>query len=162
MKEILIDIEKCLGCKSCEIACAVEHSNSKQLFSSIFEKKLSQKRVFVEKNLKNSIPIQCRNCENSPCILACMTGAMYKDSRGITVCDEYKCVGCFMCIMVCPIGVINISKYQRKIIKCDRCPDRDIPACVNACPTGALKYENVDKFTYNKRKGFISNINLQQ
>jgi carbon-monoxide dehydrogenase iron sulfur subunit len=160
MKEITIDISKCTGCKSCEIACRVEHSLSKNLFTAISEDKLPQKRVFVETNGINKIPIQCRNCEDSPCITACMTGAMHKDSRGIAICDEYKCIGCFMCIMVCPFGVINISRYEKKVLKCDRCPDRDIPACVNACPTGAIKYEEVDEFVYNKRKGFVNSIEL--
>ncbi len=160
MKEILIDIEKCVGCKSCEIACRVEHSLTKNIFTSIFEEKLPQKRVFVEKNGDTVVPLQCRNCEDSPCITACMTGALYKDERGITICDEYKCIGCFMCIMVCPFGVINISRYERKIIKCDRCPERDVPACVEACPTGALRYEPATDFSRNRRKGFIGNLVL--
>ncbi len=160
MKEILINIEKCVACKSCEIACRVEHSESKNLFTAIFEEKLPQKRVFVESNDSLKVPLQCRNCNESPCITACITGAMYKDSRGFTICNEDRCIGCFMCVMVCPFGIINISRYEKKVVKCDRCPDRDIPACVNACPTGALMYENVENFSANKREGFVGNITL--
>ncbi len=160
MKDITIDISKCTGCKSCEIACRVEHSLSKNLFQAIFQERLPQKRVFVETNDNYKVPIQCRNCEESPCITACMTGAMYRDSRGFAICDESKCIGCFMCVMVCPFGVINISKYEKKVLKCDRCPDRDVPACVNACPTGALKFEDVEDFVISKRKGFVNNIQL--
>ena len=161
MKELLINIEKCIGCKSCEIACRVEHSLSKNIFSAIFEKNLPQKRVFVEKvnTAPNGVvPIQCRNCEEAPCITACMTGAMHKDQRGVTICDENRCIGCFMCVMVCPFGVIAQHREEKKVIKCDRCPDIEIPACVNACPTKALTYEEIDDFSYAKRKGFVSKL----
>jgi len=163
MKELLIDIEKCVACKSCEIACRVEHSLSKNIFSAVFEKDLPQKRVFVEKTETapfNAAPIQCRNCEDSPCITACMTGAMYKDERGITLCNEDKCVGCFMCVMVCPFGIIVKKREERKIIKCDRCPDREVPACVEACPTKALSFEFVNDFSKFKRKKFFAGISV--
>ncbi len=156
MKEILIDIEKCMGCKSCEIACRVAHSKSKNLFDAIFEERLSQKRVFVENIDGIPIPIQCRHCEEAPCTIACMTGALYKDEKGITCYNESICVGCFMCVMVCPFGVINNNRYEKKIIKCDRCPDREIPSCVEACPTNALSFNIVEKFISNRRKKYLT------
>ncbi len=165
MKELLINIDKCVACKSCEIACRIEHSISKNLFNAVFEESLPQKRVFVEKsNIPTifGVPVQCRNCEDSPCITACMTGAMYKDERGITLCDEYRCVGCFMCVMVCPFGVIVKHREARRVVKCDRCPDRTIPACVEACPTKALTFEEVDDFAVVKRAGFISGLKLNE
>jgi carbon-monoxide dehydrogenase iron sulfur subunit len=90
-----------------------------------------------------------------------MTGAMHKDERGITICDEYRCIGCFMCVMVCPFGVIVKHREERRIIKCDRCPDRDVPACVNACPTGALTFKEIDEYSFNKRAGFILNLKAE-
>jgi carbon-monoxide dehydrogenase iron sulfur subunit len=150
MKEIFVNIDRCLGCLSCEIACRVEHSLTKNIFTSIFELRLPKKRVFVQSYKDKNIPLQCRNCEDSPCIKVCPTGAMHKDERGITICDEEKCIGCFMCVLACPFGVI--SEDRKKVVKCDRCPDREIPACVEACPTKALTFEEVKDFSATKRE----------
>lgn len=160
MKEILVNIEKCVACKSCEIACRVEHSISKNLFTAIFEEQLPKKRVFVEKIDDKVLPLQCRNCDDSPCITACMTGAMHKDERGVTICDEYKCVGCFMCVMVCPFGIIVPDLQLRNVIKCDRCPGREIPACVDACPTNALQFSDASTFSGDRRKFYVKNITI--
>lgn len=160
MKEILIDIEKCMGCKSCEIACRVAHSLTKNIFSAIFEEKLPQKRVFVEYVEGFPFPIQCRHCDEAPCTIACMTGALYKDENGITCYDESVCVGCFMCVMVCPFGIINKNRYKKRIVKCDRCPERDIPACVEACPTKALSFNEISNFSTDKRKKYLTDITL--
>jgi carbon-monoxide dehydrogenase iron sulfur subunit len=162
MKELLINIEKCVACKSCEIACRTEHSVHKNFLKAVFEDNLPQKRIFVEKSFSKNVyavPIQCRNCEDSPCITACMTGAMYKDERGVTVCDEFRCVGCFMCVSVCPFGIIVKHRVERRVVKCDRCPESDVPACVKACPTKALVFEEPDNFAIDKRKGFITGLN---
>jgi carbon-monoxide dehydrogenase iron sulfur subunit len=49
-----------------------------------------------------------------------------------------KCVGCWSCIMVCPIGAIKRNEESHQALKCDHCPDLETPACITACPTGAL------------------------
>jgi len=137
MEKIFCDIRKCLGCKSCEIACAVEHSASKNIFQAIMEEKKPRQRVVVRSTSKEPFPLRCRHCEDAPCVQACMSGAMYKDEQGVTRHDPDKCVGCWMCIMVCPFGAI--SRQENLALKCDLCPDReDSFACVEACPTNAL------------------------
>ncbi len=77
MKELLIQAERCLGCRSCELACAVEHSAAKNLLSSINEEPRPQYRVHVTSDGKSSLPLQCRNCEDAPCLTACLTGALH-------------------------------------------------------------------------------------
>ncbi len=156
MKEILIDMEKCMGCKSCEIACRIAHSETKSIYTAIFERKLPQKRVYVESIDGFPVPIQCRHCEEAPCTISCMTGALYKDENGFTCYNESICVGCFMCVMVCPFGIINRNRYEKKIVKCDRCPDREIPACVEACLTKALTFKEVEEFSIDKRKRYLT------
>lgn len=140
MKKIFCDIKKCIGCSACEIACAIEHSKSKKINEAIKEIPLPIKRrkaQAVDKGI--TISTGCHHCEDAPCVTACMSGAMYKDKKtGETKHDEDRCVGCWMCVMTCPFGALTRQKQDKIVVKCDLCPDRDTPACVEACPTGAL------------------------
>lgn len=137
--KISCDIRKCLGCRTCELACAVEHSKSKELVLAILEKPLPKKRRRVDAIDDKVISFGCQHCEDAPCVTACMSGAMYKDPHtGETKHDRDKCVGCWMCIMVCPFGAIIQDVTDKVAVKCDLCPDRDDYACVTACPTKAL------------------------
>jgi carbon-monoxide dehydrogenase iron sulfur subunit len=146
-KEIFIRIERCTGCRSCEVACAVEHSTSKSLFAAIGETPVPRKRLYIEPSKEFNIPLLCRHCEDAPCMRACQTGALSQDAMTRVVShDPDKCIGCWMCTMVCPYGVIGRLKEQRVAVKCDRCPERDEPACVGACPTRALVYSEEEAF----------------
>ena len=151
MKKIYCDIKKCLGCGSCEIACAVEHSRSKTLYMAIKEDKLPIKRrkaQFINKSV--AISTGCHHCEDAPCVAACMSAAMYKDKKtGQTMHDVDKCVGCWMCVMSCPFGALTRERQEKVIVKCDLCPDRDMPACVEACHTGALFFGALKEFKEN-------------
>ena len=145
--KIYCDITKCVGCKSCEMTCAVEHSNSKNIYSAIKEKPLPQKRVKTEFVGRKVISLHCQHCEDAPCIKACMSGALSKDKKtGATLHDKDKCVGCWMCVMVCPFGAIVRDVENHIAVKCDLCPDREDYACVLACPTGALFAGTKDEF----------------
>jgi carbon-monoxide dehydrogenase iron sulfur subunit len=146
MKRVLANLKLCLGCKTCELACAIEHSKSKELFKTIYEEKPPTKRVRVSKSELVPFPIRCQHCEDAPCVAACISGAMSKDKDGRTVHDEDKCVGCWMCIMACPFGALARDDKKKVVFKCDLCPDRETPACVEACPTRALYFGTVNSF----------------
>ena len=76
-KEIFVRLDRCLGCHSCELACSVEHSQSKSLYSAISEKPTPQSRVYVEWVAPdNRLPVLCRHCEDAPCMHACICGAI--------------------------------------------------------------------------------------
>ena len=152
MKEVLIRADRCLGCRSCQIACAVEHSASKNLFGAIAESPVPRYRLFVEKADGLNIPLTCRHCDPAPCAEACIAGSITKDARGAVVQKEDRCIGCWTCVMVCPYGVVGSRLDEKVAVKCDRCPDREIPACVGACPTKALLFAEVDEFAAATRK----------
>ncbi|WP_227766887.1 4Fe-4S dicluster domain-containing protein [Zhaonella formicivorans] len=143
MKEIFVDLDKCVGCLTCTLACAAEHSNSKDIVGAMLEKVRS--RIAVESVGGKPVPLMCRHCEEPACVDACMTGAMQKDKvTGIVTNEghEQKCVGCWMCIMACPYGVITpVEGETRLALKCDRCGGKEVPACVASCPQGALIYD---------------------
>jgi carbon-monoxide dehydrogenase iron sulfur subunit len=148
MKRVYCKIQQCLSCRSCEIACAVAHSESKDLARAVQEYPLPKHRIHVESidekgspYAARSIALQCRHCEEPLCIQACISGGISRHKEtGEVLSDPDKCVACWSCIMVCPFGVIVRYEDCHRAVKCDHCPDRDHPACVQACPTRALLY----------------------
>lgn len=143
-KEIFVRLDRCVGCHSCELACAVEHSESKSLFGAMTETPAPRKRLYIE---EQKVPLLCRHCEDAPCVRVCRTGALLQDelTRLVTQ-DTDRCIGCWMCVMVCPYGVVGRLQERRVAVKCDRCPDRESPACTAACPTGALVFAEEEAF----------------
>lgn len=159
MKEVFVRIDRCVGCRSCELACAVEHSRSKVLFEAIHELPRPKRRLYVEQIENRKVPFLCRHCEDAPCVRACRTKALTQDpiTRVVSHNPE-NCIGCWLCAMTCPYGVINREDERRIAVKCDRCPERDEPACVSACPTGALVFAEEPEFAKIVRRDTISRV----
>lgn len=159
MKTVFVHPERCIGCKQCEAACAVAHSQSKNLFWSIFETPIPKPLIHAEPGLRlnTSFPNKCRHCDPAPCISACPTNAIHRaqDFSEIVLIDAGKCIACGMCAMVCPFDVItyhaSAAAPQKTLvaIKCDHCIDRQrqgqIPACVEACKVRALEFGEINE-----------------
>ncbi len=142
MKRIVIHEEFCIGCRLCEIHCLVQRSKSKKIIKAFrFEKDQIVPGVQVEQSGYVSFALQCRHCDEAPCIEACLSGAMYRDPEtGAVLCDTDRCVGCWMCIMVCPVGAIQRGAEKRVASKCDLCMGEEVPACVANCPNEAIVF----------------------
>jgi carbon-monoxide dehydrogenase iron sulfur subunit len=156
-KTIVINIEKCLACKSCEIACALAHSKSEVLEEAVAESPRPQRMVTVEAAGEFGVPMQCRHCEAPPCVEICPTGAVQRQSeQGPIVVEKQLCIGCKLCILICPFGVLRIGPEGRAVIKCDMCFERiekgQEPACVEACPTKSLKLVSLQELTKSRRR----------
>jgi formate dehydrogenase iron-sulfur subunit len=138
-KAILIDITKCIGCRSCEQACKSIHG-----FPPQSESKLSPTALtVVEERGERYVRRMCMNCQDPACASACLVGALKKTDLGPVSYDKSKCIGCRYCIVACPFNVPRYewSKLVPFVKKCDMCYDRQVngrpPACVEACPVQA-------------------------
>jgi carbon-monoxide dehydrogenase iron sulfur subunit len=140
MRSIFVNSERCVACRTCEVICALNRSSlSRQLPEAIYETVAPMSRVRVEPTGEvRGFPIQCRHCDDAPCLDACPSGALYRDPEGLVLVHDERCIGCWMCIMVCPFGAPQPFRHFRKMIKCDRCKGMESPYCVESCPTRAL------------------------
>lgn len=152
MKRLMVKLERCSGCKRCELSCMEEHSVQKNYCLATLGVPEPKTRIFVEAINDCPMPVVCRHCDEPLCVSACMAGCMQKDPvTGIVnnMGHEQQCVGCWMCIMACPYGVINPSfdvvetrkNAFAQALKCDFCPERETPACVEGCPNDALEVQ---------------------
>ena len=157
------DTEKCIGCRTCELACSMAHAevrvNTAGATPGVF-----MPRLFVIVTPEVSAPVQCHHCEDAPCRNICQMSAISRID-GRTVVDTSKCIGCKLCLMACPFGAIEFvpqpqgtqpiyvgasSKPEdwsgRRFYRannCDLCVHRSNgPACVETCPEKALELVN--------------------
>jgi len=148
VKVIGVHLDRCTGCKTCELYCATERgSNSKFLLRSAQETPLPQARVRVEGCNQTPVALQCRHCRQAPCLEACLTGALVRDpDTQLVVIRESRCIGCWTCTLFCPYGVIYPWPQRGIALKCDRCLYMENPICVDVCPTRALELVDLDEY----------------
>lgn len=167
MKHIFIDAARCTGCKSCELACAVEHSKSKDLFEAIYESPIPPRFNTVIQFDDFNASLRCVHCEDAPCVSVCPTGSLSRNAEtNLVVYDTSKCIGCWQCAMTCPFGAIypaHVADLERMVAtKCDGCYQRvgsgRIPACVEACPTNALVYTEPVELEKYKKENLMKSI----
>lgn len=135
MEKIMIQPDICDGCGDCEEACARLHGTS---------------RITVREIDDSHYPIVCQQCEDAPCVMICPTEAMTNEV------SPEKCIGCGLCMMVCPFGAI--SMHDRKAHKCNQCPDKDTPACVAACSKRAIAKIDTERMKLKKQNEHIAKL----
>jgi carbon-monoxide dehydrogenase iron sulfur subunit len=145
MKRIIANEQVCMGCGLCEVYCTLQHSKSKDVvkaYNKETPRPMSCVRLEVSKPI--SFAIQCRHCEDAPCVTACLSSAMKKDEKtGLVTHDKDKCIGCWTCVMVCPYSALKMDVSGKVVAKCDLCQELETPACVANCPNLALTVKEV-------------------
>jgi formate dehydrogenase iron-sulfur subunit len=100
----------------------------------------------------------CLHCDEPGCLLACPApGAIIQYENGIVDFNQDACIGCQYCVSGCPFDIPRFDTVTRKVYKCTMCIDRVgaglEPACVKACPTGAIRYgTKADMLAYGHDK----------
>jgi carbon-monoxide dehydrogenase iron sulfur subunit len=144
MKKVYVKEEVCIGCHLCEVYCQLKHSGTKDLVKAFKLKSPPPARLRVDERGVVSLSVRCQHCEDAPCVQACLTGALARDPEsGMVRVDEERCIGCWTCLLVCPLAAIRPDIEQRKALKCDLCQGEEIPVCVANCPNEALVYVEV-------------------
>jgi carbon-monoxide dehydrogenase iron sulfur subunit len=147
VKVIGVHTDRCTGCKTCELYCAVERgSHGKTLLKAAQESPPPRPRIKVEDSNEVPLPLQCRQCVEAPCLNACPSGALVRDTKsGMVVVREDRCIACWTCLILCPFGVISPWPERKFALKCDRCAFMEHPVCVDVCPTRALELADKDR-----------------
>ncbi len=140
MRRTYFNQEVCIGCRLCEVYCRLQHSGSRDLIKAFkTEPRPPLPRLRLEKTEAVSFAVRCLHCDDSPCVYACLTGALQRNpDSGIVEVDNDKCIGCWTCILVCPVGAIRQDAEHKKVLKCDLCHGEEVPACVANCPNEAM------------------------
>jgi len=162
-KKITVSIERCMGCHTCELACAIAHSSAGEVVAIAAAGERPGYRIHVEHYGPKAIPLSCQHCEEPACALACPTGAVRRLAPGKPVLmDQDKCIGCSMCVQACPFGVMAMRANGKVAFKCDLCVARLAknlsPACVSSCPTRALALEDEPVANKEKRRAAVERL----
>ena len=151
---VLCDTELCVGCTMCEKKCAFSHYGLTAKEAKTAGIKLfSRNKVIKKKDPKKSAALQCMQCEDAACVRACPLGVIHLEN-GIIRVNEEDCIGCGTCVMVCPVGAINVcdvadpeTGLSRLIaLKCDLCYDKETQACIAGCKFKALSLVSWEEY----------------
>lgn len=139
-----IDLDRCVGCQACSIACKAENDVPDPLWRLTVKDQEGQgARAAVTFS-----HAQCFHCERPACIDLCPTGATYKDANGIVRLDRDVCINCGYCATACPYAARHYDSQAGSVQKCDLCAHRLADgrptACVEVCPTEARQVGDLD------------------
>jgi formate dehydrogenase beta subunit len=179
-KTKLIDVSKCTGCRSCQLACK---QWNQQPAKQTENRGTYQNPPDLQSNTWTLIRFQevadkdgvkwlfrkdgCMHCTDAACVKVCPSGALHYTEYGTVGIHHERCIGCKECVTACPFDIPRYDGATDKIYKCDLCLTRIQaalePACVKACPTGTLKFgDKADmlKLAYKRAKELGENASV--
>jgi carbon-monoxide dehydrogenase iron sulfur subunit len=150
-KVLVVDHERCTGCRQCEMVCSVFHTGASN-------PSRSRVKVIKWEDVGLFLPMTCNHCEQAYCVEVCPTKACHREPANhnwVTI-DKKRCIGCRTCIIACPFGHPFFDVQERVTVKCDYC-DGD-PQCVRFCEVKAISFADADKANISKRREFASKL----
>jgi carbon-monoxide dehydrogenase iron sulfur subunit len=130
--KLMPNVKNCVDCKRCERVCP------------------NNGMIVID-----GVPLKCMHCEDAPCLNICPEGAIKRINDKVVVISE-ECIGCELCVSVCPFGAMRMNLSSKVAYKCDGCYELDEELCKLACPTNALDY--IEKEVEEKQKIYISKL----
>jgi Fe-S-cluster-containing dehydrogenase component len=144
---LLVDIDRCIRCHACEVACKQENDLPEGPRWACVE--TVGPRVVGGELHQDFVFGTCVHCDAPACLAVCSTGAISKSEEGLVLVDEDRCRGCGLCVLACPLGAVHFHPERKKVWKCDQCSHRveggAPPSCVQHCAGGALQYVTEDE-----------------
>ena len=139
------DMRKCIACKCCVVACNEQNGNP----AAVTWRRVGEiEGGWYPETTRAYLSIGCNHCLEPTCLKGCPVDAYTKDPRtGIVRHSAETCIGCQYCTWNCSYGVPQYNPERGVVGKCDMCHGRlslgQAPACVSACPQGAIQIEIV-------------------
>jgi tetrathionate reductase subunit B len=118
---MIVDVDRCWGCKSCQVACKYEHGIPAGKVKPIEVFRIENKDV-SGKVYCDYLPVMCQHCEKPECLDACPVSAISRNEEGVVVVDSKLCTGCGLCAESCPYDCI--TEEDGLAHKCDLCIER--------------------------------------
>ena len=164
---LVIDLKKCIGCGACAAICRQTKATPAGVH---YSRVLKYETGRFPRSRLHTLPVLCMHCSAAPCLRVCPTGATYRKDDGTILINSEVCIGCRACMQACPYEARQFlwafrnhwpdrqptpfDEHARKnfdvgtVIKCDFCQSRQRegrePGCVEACPTGARVFGDLD------------------
>ena len=156
-----IEIDKCIGCNRCAVACKAENDVPDvpfyfrtwvERYTITRDGDVAVENISLGPRKETTqdvrevvrtffVPKLCNHCQNPPCVQVCPVGATFQTKDGVVLVNENTCIGCRYCIQACPYGARYLHPGTRTADKCTFCYHRIshglLPACVEVCPTQA-------------------------
>jgi Fe-S-cluster-containing dehydrogenase component len=141
---MLIDLDNCVRCYACEVACRQEHGLTVETASRWCHVLTIEPRQVSGRLHMDFVPMACFHCDDPLCAAVCPVGAISKKEDGSVAVDENMCTGCKLCVDACPYGLMFFNEVTGYAGHCDLCASRVEaglePACVQHCIGGALQF----------------------
>lgn len=139
------DATACVGCHCCEVACNEQNNNP----SDVKWRRVGELQSGTFPQVSHHFnSMSCNHCIDPECLKGCPTESYIKFDNGIVYHEDETCIGCQYCTWNCPYEVPTFNKDRGIVTKCHMCHDKlevgQTPACVQACPAGAIQIEVVN------------------